>query len=98
MSSKDTNTNLVVDQGYLNEMAVFFKKTSQKADLELTEITQIIDTAQEAFQEGKTAEALSAYAIALKQLNGLIQEYGYKAATVAETFSDRIDDIDKPPV
>ena len=72
-----------------------FEKTSQKADLQLDRLIQILNAASEtAFIEGKTAEALREYITRLETLQGTILEFGSTCKGLIEEFHERIKEID----
>lgn len=90
------NRGLVLDDDDIVIFGDFFEITSKKIDMQFEELVSTLTAASEnAFIEGKTAEALRVYVNQLKTLCGMIAEYGSACKSLIEGFKDRIDEIDK---
>ena len=90
-----SGSGLVLDDSDIGAYCEFFEKTSQKADLQLDRLIQILNAAAEtAFIEGKTAEALREYITRLETLQGTILEFGSTCKGLIEEFHERIEEID----
>lgn len=90
-----SGSGLVLDDSDIGAYCEFFEKTSQKADLQLDRLIQILNAASEtAFIEGKTAEALREYITRLETLQGTILEFGSTCKGLIEEFHERIKEID----
>lgn len=90
-----SGSGLVLDDSDIGAYCEFFEKTSQKADLQLDRLIQILNAAAEtAFIEGKTAEALREYITRLETLQGTILEFGSTCKGLIEEFHKRIKEID----
>lgn len=90
-----SGSGLVLDDSDIGAYCEFFDKTSQKADLQLDRLIQILNAASEtAFIEGKTAEALREYIARLETLQGTILEFGSACKGLLEEFHERIKNID----
>lgn len=88
--------NFVLHDDYIEEMKTFFKKTSQKADIQLHSYLEVLDSICEGnLLEGTTANALSEFTESAKKLDSAILQLGEQVKERLELFLSEIDDIDK---
>lgn len=87
---------LMLDDADIAAYKEFFTRTAQIADMQFEQLIRTLSEASgSSFIEGSTAEGLREYIGQLKALCGQLREYGNACANLAESFKDRIDEIDK---
>lgn len=94
---EDRSDQLVVDDIYITEMVQFYRNTSEKAEYELEQLLDRLNSAKSsAIISGEMALALEAFIDLTSQMQSKILEFGSGCADIAESFVEKIRKLDPP--